>query len=807
MLTSSRREVARLTRTRPEKPKAPLDPRQPDPVLTTGIPLEKAKHCRELHMGGKGLVTLHPNLLRFSNLEVLWLNNNKLSSLEGVLPPDTGRVDVSFDDKAYGARRLKQLYLSNNVLKTLEGDVEKLKYLEVLMLANNQLRNLEEICQTLAQLKNLTQLDLFGNPCAEEVNYQLYVVHKIPQLELFDRHQITPAERIQAAKLFDKSSKSTSNYAFFSTAPVTCNAVTLNYNGKRWRRVWHQVAGNKGTFDVRCSQIMEIASRSSQVHIRTAMNPSQSVTSKPGSYPIQRLKAGRCISCKPNGQRPTKDDVSRAWEGDRGLKKCLWSDATEDGYIADRPLTRVLYYTPGENGLRLTCPSTGEGECCWRTGQAEAVEVYIDVGIEGDDKVSDMSLSVWHLQGEVQRIRQKDYAVKTKEASKHRQKTAALEASRDRFHELWESKKAKADDGPVIRSKQADDCIDAATKAALGEALAALKRPVNDKTIQATHEALQKEGQTLSCLYRTLPVGEAYQDHEPLVPERDGDTFEERFTEHLESTAEGRATAKAQEAVNICFAADELEAIGNSLGAGDQLGESMLKRGQVLGVVQLCTSNELGPHEDAITAFITGRMGGDELSVYDLIVLLTKNKVFVEHVAEKARKEAAAMFQSGDAAGAAAKHAKMNRLSTLLAEATRGPGTSGVRRVGAYMERHSAGLAQPTGGRAAPTNPSGPRVYQSPRKKDARSAKFVEPDATSPTQPPVADPPAAAKERYIASGHNPKFGYVGAGYDYVQKNQRKRDAAKVALVAAMAVLANGAVRQYKLPPLPHAPWG
>ena len=249
MFTSTLRPVAKITRSRPErteKDRPAAASGSVDPVKSLCLPVDKVRQVTELHMGGRRLRSVHPNLLKFTNLEVLWLNDNKLTQVSGLLPDDSVRPSYTSNEGAIGLRRLKQLYLSDNCIEHLPSDIERMRYLEVLLLANNQLRNMEVICQKLAQLKSLTQLDLFGNPLAEESNYYLYVVHHLPSVQFFDRHEISEAERAQAQNLFGSHAKSSLNYAFNSTAPSTCNAHIVEYKGKRWRRVWHQTTGKNG---------------------------------------------------------------------------------------------------------------------------------------------------------------------------------------------------------------------------------------------------------------------------------------------------------------------------------------------------------------------------------------------------------------------------------------------------------------------------------------------------------------------------------------------------------------------------------
>eukprot|EP00736_Rhodelphis_marinus_P012284 Rmarinus@m.23505 len=156
-----------------------------DPVSKLAIQNEKyISNCTELVLSGEKIEKIR-NFERFVNLEELWLNDNKLTHLNN--------LDNNF--------RLRKLYLHNNRLVTLEGSLRKLKHLRVLNLANNQLRDLETTLQYLTHLSQLEQLELSGNPVAEENSYRLQVLHAIPSLKVFDRHSVTEEERAASRKL------------------------------------------------------------------------------------------------------------------------------------------------------------------------------------------------------------------------------------------------------------------------------------------------------------------------------------------------------------------------------------------------------------------------------------------------------------------------------------------------------------------------------------------------------------------------------------------------------------------------------
>jgi len=63
-----------------------------------------------------------------------------------------------------------------------------MKFLQVLLLNENKLRNLDKNLDILRNLSFLKNLNLFGNPLAEEPEYRSRVIVALPSLEEFDRH-------------------------------------------------------------------------------------------------------------------------------------------------------------------------------------------------------------------------------------------------------------------------------------------------------------------------------------------------------------------------------------------------------------------------------------------------------------------------------------------------------------------------------------------------------------------------------------------------------------------------------------------
>eukprot|EP00775_Hariotina_reticulata_P002236 gene2236-2548_t len=142
------------------------------------------KDCRELYLGKRGIEKV-AGFERLVNLEVLWLNNNQLQAITG--------LDSNI--------RIKRLYVHNNSICTLKGSLPNLKALTHLDISHNQLQNLSKVIKALTRFPFLTDLTLLGNPCCEEPDYRLKLLHELPNLQVFDHHQVTTAERIDAARV------------------------------------------------------------------------------------------------------------------------------------------------------------------------------------------------------------------------------------------------------------------------------------------------------------------------------------------------------------------------------------------------------------------------------------------------------------------------------------------------------------------------------------------------------------------------------------------------------------------------------
>lgn len=71
---------------------------------------------------------------------------------------------------------MKQVYCQNNQLTDIKG-VKKFKFLNVLLIGDNKMRDLDRFLEFLKHFAFLEQLDTFGNPLAEEPDYRLKIIH------------------------------------------------------------------------------------------------------------------------------------------------------------------------------------------------------------------------------------------------------------------------------------------------------------------------------------------------------------------------------------------------------------------------------------------------------------------------------------------------------------------------------------------------------------------------------------------------------------------------------------------------------
>ena len=154
-------------------------------IVGEGKNAKYVKDCTELHLGKRG-IDLIAGFETLVNLEILWLNDNRLTRIAG--------LDANL--------RIRRLYVHNNAVSSLKGSLQHFKFLQVLDLANNHLHDLERVLGLLGQFNFLEDLTLKGNPCCEEEDYRLRVITALPSLHILDCHVIKDSERRKARRTF-----------------------------------------------------------------------------------------------------------------------------------------------------------------------------------------------------------------------------------------------------------------------------------------------------------------------------------------------------------------------------------------------------------------------------------------------------------------------------------------------------------------------------------------------------------------------------------------------------------------------------
>ncbi|EFC42726.1 hypothetical protein NAEGRDRAFT_58509 [Naegleria gruberi] len=149
------------------------------------------RHVKELHLGKRGMTEIHINFSRLIMLEELWLNGNKLKK-----------------------NRIESLDVNNFC---------NFKFLETLLLHENNLKSLDEVMECIKGMRYLKQLTLFGNPLCDTLpknEYRARVVLDIPVLQVFDRVEITTIEREELALTYQQNRNTLSReIAFGKTVP------------------------------------------------------------------------------------------------------------------------------------------------------------------------------------------------------------------------------------------------------------------------------------------------------------------------------------------------------------------------------------------------------------------------------------------------------------------------------------------------------------------------------------------------------------------------------------------------------------
>ena len=152
-----------------------------------------------MHLGSRK-ATLLVHFSQFPNLETVWLNDNRLTSLAGI----------------EGNFRIKHLFLQNNKLRSIDSVFALLRHIETLVLYDNELRDLDGLLTSLRPLSSMQHLDLFDNPAAHEPNYKMRVLNDLQQLQILDRHKLTLPEKEEAVRFMSQAKGKKKNHRPFA---------------------------------------------------------------------------------------------------------------------------------------------------------------------------------------------------------------------------------------------------------------------------------------------------------------------------------------------------------------------------------------------------------------------------------------------------------------------------------------------------------------------------------------------------------------------------------------------------------------
>ncbi|NXE95233.1 LRC23 protein, partial [Menura novaehollandiae] len=139
------------------------------------------------------------------SLQILELRGNKLKSTAGLSLPKLKKLYLAQNTicSLEGFEKLEQLetlHLRDNKLEALDGFCTSMKCLQYLNLRSNGISSFQEV-EKLQVLPMLQALVLSDNPCAEESDYRLEVLVRLPHLQRLDKELIEQDEREEAEKI------------------------------------------------------------------------------------------------------------------------------------------------------------------------------------------------------------------------------------------------------------------------------------------------------------------------------------------------------------------------------------------------------------------------------------------------------------------------------------------------------------------------------------------------------------------------------------------------------------------------------
>ncbi len=186
---------------------------------------------RKVSESGNNNINLsNPKYLALNSIKILYLNFNKISSLNNLDQfQELSELYVQSNKirnlPYFEMKFLKKLDLSNNHIQTLDG-ISNMKNLTNILLENNKISSLSltelvlltqlkefnisgnhieslKECISLKRIESIQNLDLSGNEVSNYVDFRIFIIYYLNNLKILNRFPVEKNELLQAREFFD----------------------------------------------------------------------------------------------------------------------------------------------------------------------------------------------------------------------------------------------------------------------------------------------------------------------------------------------------------------------------------------------------------------------------------------------------------------------------------------------------------------------------------------------------------------------------------------------------------------------------
>ena len=189
---------------KPDKDKQRYGGRKPTDVPTVfSWPGTLMASLTVLELGFCSIISMGAlSLTKLTSLEVLHLNDNKLTRIDGLDSIHSLReLDVSRNQirtvdpgDVGGARGLQILHVQENGMRQVPYLADVLPYLQELQLAGNRIGELSEV-EKLSECERLEVVSFASNPVCRKPAYRYSTIYRLPQVHVLDNKTVTPEEQ------------------------------------------------------------------------------------------------------------------------------------------------------------------------------------------------------------------------------------------------------------------------------------------------------------------------------------------------------------------------------------------------------------------------------------------------------------------------------------------------------------------------------------------------------------------------------------------------------------------------------------